>query len=123
MKSFRLFRNQQPKLRAGILRVILSDRNFGFCKKHTKSHPKFRLSGNRRNFRSFVRKLITVQHSRSLDDDGRNMRYTVIIFLARNERIRAVKFRPKNFGRISFDLGEISPIQQILRLSIGRNSP
>jgi hypothetical protein len=49
--------------------------------------------------------------------------YTVIIFLARNGRTRAVKFRPINFGRISFDLGEISPIQQILRLSNGRNSP
>jgi hypothetical protein len=49
--------------------------------------------------------------------------YTVIIFLARNGRTRAVKFRPKNFGRISFDLGEISPNQQILRLSNGRNSP
>jgi hypothetical protein len=49
--------------------------------------------------------------------------YTVIIFLARTGRTRAVKFRPKNFGRISFDLGEISPIQQILRLSNGRNSP
>jgi hypothetical protein len=35
---------------------------------------------------------------------------TVIIFLARNGRTRAVKFRPKNFGRISFDLGEIRPI-------------
>jgi hypothetical protein len=49
--------------------------------------------------------------------------YTVIIFLARNGRIRAVKFRPKNFGRIFFDLGEISPNQQILRLKNGRNSP
>jgi hypothetical protein len=49
--------------------------------------------------------------------------YTVIIFLAQNGRTRAVKFRPKNFGRISFDLGEISPIQQILRLNNGRNSP
>jgi hypothetical protein len=49
--------------------------------------------------------------------------YTVIIFLARNGRIHAVKFRPKNFGRISFDLGEISPNQQILRLNNGRNSP
>jgi hypothetical protein len=49
--------------------------------------------------------------------------YTVIIFLARNGRIRAIKFRPKNFGRISFDLGEISPNQQILRLKNGRNSP
>jgi hypothetical protein len=68
--------------------------------------------------------------------------YTVIIFLAQNGRIRAVKFRPKNFGRISFDLGEIShikpqgevrfivlfkitllPNQQILRLNNGRNSP
>jgi hypothetical protein len=53
--------------------------------------------------------------------------YTVIIFLARNGRTHAVKFRPKNFGRISFDLGEISPNQQILRLSNGRqierNSP
>jgi hypothetical protein len=48
---------------------------------------------------------------------------TVIIFLARTGQIRAVKFRPKNFGRISFDLGEISLIQQILRLSNGRNSP
>jgi hypothetical protein len=48
---------------------------------------------------------------------------TVIIFLARNGRIRAIKFRPKNFGRISFDLGEISPNQQILRLNNGRNSP
>jgi hypothetical protein len=38
-------------------------------------------------------------------------------------RIRAVKFRPQNFGRISFDLGEISPNQQILRLNNGRNSP
>jgi hypothetical protein len=47
--------------------------------------------------------------------------YTV--FLARNGRIRAVKFCPKNFGRISFDLGEISPKQQILRLNNGRNSP
>jgi hypothetical protein len=46
-----------------------------------------------------------------------------MIFLARNGRIRAVKFRPKNFGRISFDLGEISPNQQILRLNNGRNSP
>jgi hypothetical protein len=49
--------------------------------------------------------------------------YTVIIFLARNGRTRAVKFRPKNFGRISFDSGEISPNQQILRLSNGRDSP
>jgi hypothetical protein len=49
--------------------------------------------------------------------------YTVIIFLARNGRTRAVKFRPKNFGRISFDVGEISPNQQIFRLSNGRNSP
>jgi hypothetical protein len=49
--------------------------------------------------------------------------YTVIIFLARNGRTRAVKFRPNNFGRISFDLGEISPNRQILRLSNGRNSP
>jgi hypothetical protein len=49
--------------------------------------------------------------------------HTVIIFLARNGRIRVVKFRPKNFGRISFDLGEISPNQQILRLNNGRNSP
>jgi hypothetical protein len=49
--------------------------------------------------------------------------YTVIIFLARNGRTRAVIFRLKNFGRFSFDLGEISPIQQILRLSNGRNSP
>jgi hypothetical protein len=49
--------------------------------------------------------------------------YTVILFLARNGRIRAVKFRPKNFGRISFDLGEISPNQQILRLNNGRISP
>jgi hypothetical protein len=49
--------------------------------------------------------------------------YTVIIFLARNGQIRAVKFRPKNFGRSSFDLGEISPNQQILRLNNGRNSP
>jgi hypothetical protein len=52
--------------------------------------------------------------------------YTVIIFLARNGRIRAVKFRrfrPKNFGRISFDLGKIFPNQQILRLNNGRNSP
>jgi hypothetical protein len=40
-------RNQQTKLRTGILREILSDRNFGFYKKYTKSHPKFRLSGNR----------------------------------------------------------------------------
>jgi hypothetical protein len=48
---------------------------------------------------------------------------TVIIFLARNRRIRAVKFRPKNFGRFFFDLGEISPNQKILRLSNGRNSP
>jgi hypothetical protein len=45
--------------------------------------------------------------------------HTVIIFLARNGRTRAVKFRPKNFGRISFDLGEIFPNQQILRLSNG----
>jgi hypothetical protein len=49
--------------------------------------------------------------------------YTVMIFLARNGRTRAVKIRPKNFGRISFDLGEISPIQQILRLRNGRDSP
>jgi hypothetical protein len=49
--------------------------------------------------------------------------YTVDIFLARDGRTRAVKFRPKNFGRISFDLGEISPNQQILRLSNERNSP
>jgi hypothetical protein len=49
--------------------------------------------------------------------------YTVIIFLARIGRIRAVKFRPKNFGRISFDLGEIFPNQQIFRLNNGRNSP
>jgi hypothetical protein len=46
--------------------------------------------------------------------------YTVIIFLAQNGRIREVKLRPKKFGRISFDLGEISPNQQILRLN---NSP
>jgi hypothetical protein len=52
-----------------------------------------------------------------------NIIYTVNIFLARNGRTRAVKFRPKNFWRISFDLGEISPNQQILRLSNGRNSP
>jgi hypothetical protein len=49
--------------------------------------------------------------------------FTVIIFLAQNGRIRAVKFRLQNFGRISFDLGEISPKQQILRLQNGRNSP
>jgi hypothetical protein len=49
--------------------------------------------------------------------------YTVIIFLARNGRIRAVKFRPKNFGRIFFDFGEISPNQQLIRLNNGRNSP
>jgi hypothetical protein len=49
--------------------------------------------------------------------------YTVIIFLAQNERIHAVKFRPKNFGLISFDLGGISPNQQIFRLNNGRNSP
>jgi hypothetical protein len=49
--------------------------------------------------------------------------YTVIIFLARNGRIRAVKFRPKNFGRISFDLGEIFPNQEILRLNNRRISP
>jgi hypothetical protein len=49
--------------------------------------------------------------------------YTVMIFLARNGRIRAVKFRSKNFGRISFDLGEIPPNQQILRLNNRRNSP
>jgi hypothetical protein len=36
--------------------------------------------------------------------------------------MRTVKFRPKNFGRISFDLDEISPNQQILRLNNGRNS-
>jgi hypothetical protein len=48
---------------------------------------------------------------------------TVIIFLARNGRIRAVKFRPQNLGGISFDLGEISQKQQILRLQNGRNSP
>jgi hypothetical protein len=44
--------------------------------------------------------------------------YTVIIFLAQNGRIRA-----KNFGQISFDLGELSPNQQILRLNNGRKSP
>jgi hypothetical protein len=49
--------------------------------------------------------------------------YTVIIFLARNGRIRAVKFRPKNFGRISFDSGEISPNHQIILLSSGQISP
>jgi hypothetical protein len=49
--------------------------------------------------------------------------YTVIIFLAQNGRIHAVKFRPNNFGRISFDLGEISPNQQILWLNNVRNSP
>jgi hypothetical protein len=49
--------------------------------------------------------------------------YTVIIFFARNGRILPVKFRPKNFGWISFDLGEISPNQQILRLNNGWNSP
>jgi hypothetical protein len=48
---------------------------------------------------------------------------TVIIFLARNGRIRAVEFRPQNFGRISFDLGEISTNQQIFRLNNGRNLP
>jgi hypothetical protein len=52
-----------------------------------------------------------------------NKKYTVIIFLAWNARIRAVKFRPKNVGLISFDLGEISPNKQILRLNNGRNSP
>jgi hypothetical protein len=52
-----------------------------------------------------------------------NCLYTVIIFLARNGRIRAVKFRAKNFGRNFSDLGEISLNQQILRLSNGRNSP
>jgi hypothetical protein len=49
--------------------------------------------------------------------------YTLIIFLTRNGRIRAVKFRLQNFGRMSFNLGEISPEQQILRLNNGRNSP
>jgi hypothetical protein len=44
-------------------------------------------------------------------------------FLVRNGQIRAVKFRPKNFGRFFFVLGEISPNQQILRLNNGRNSP
>jgi hypothetical protein len=34
-----------------------------------------------------------------------------------------LSFAPKIFGQISFDLGEISPNQQILRLSNGRNSP
>jgi hypothetical protein len=48
--------------------------------------------------------------------------HTVIIFLTRNGRIRPVKFRPKNFGRISCDLGELSPNQQILRLNNRRNS-
>jgi hypothetical protein len=50
------------------------------------------------------------------------MTYTVIIFLAQNGQIRAVKFRPNNFGQFFFDWGEISPNQQILRLSNGRNS-
>jgi hypothetical protein len=53
----------------------------------------------------------------------RILKYTVIIFLARNGRIRTVKFRPKNFGRISLDLGEIFPNQQTLRLNNGRNLP
>jgi hypothetical protein len=34
--------------------------------------------------------------------------HTVISFLARNGQIRAVEFLPKNFGQISYDLGEIS---------------
>jgi hypothetical protein len=34
-----------------------------------------------------------------------------------------LSFAPKKFGRISFDLGEISPNQQILRLNNGRNLP
>jgi hypothetical protein len=47
----------------------------------------------------------------------------VIIILARNGQIRAVELRPKNFGRISFDLGKFSPNQQIIQLNNGRNSP
>jgi hypothetical protein len=43
--------------------------------------------------------------------------YTVIIFLARNGRIRAY------FWRISSDSGEVPPNQQMLRLKNRRNSP
>jgi hypothetical protein len=68
-------RSQQPKLRAWIFRVILRDRNFGFCKKHTKSRPKFRLSGNRWNSQSFGRKKITVY---------RNFSHFYCISLSRN---------------------------------------
>jgi hypothetical protein len=52
--------------------------------------------------------------------------YTVIIFLARNGRTRAVKFRPKNFGRISFDFpnsANSSAEQWTEFAQIGRNSP
>jgi hypothetical protein len=33
-------RNQQPKLRAWIFRVILRDRNFEFCKKNIRNHAR-----------------------------------------------------------------------------------
>jgi hypothetical protein len=52
--------------------------------------------------------------------------FTVIFFwakLVRNGRIRAVKFRPKKFGRNFADLGEIHPNQQIFGWDIGQNSP
>jgi hypothetical protein len=68
-------------------------------------------------------KLFVLHFSRHKTNILSHVLYTVIIFLAQNGRIRTVKFRPQNFGRISFDLGEISPNQQILRLNNGRNSP
>jgi hypothetical protein len=48
--------------------------------------------------------------------------YTVIIFLARNGRTRAGKFRPKNFGRISFDSGVFLSIRANF-FRFGRNFP
>jgi hypothetical protein len=49
--------------------------------------------------------------------------YTVIIFLARNERIRAVKLRPKNFGRNFLKSAKCSAEQWTKFAQIGRNLP
>jgi hypothetical protein len=49
--------------------------------------------------------------------------YTVDIFSGEPGESAQLRFALKIFGQISFDLGEISPNQQILRLKNGRNSP
>jgi hypothetical protein len=53
-------------------------------------------------------------------------KYTVIIFLARNGRTHAVKFRPKNFFRLgrNFPKSANSSAEQWTKFAqIGRNSP